>query len=405
MDSGQQQAAVASRITPWLRLLLVIAVMVGLWWLAQPAPVEVEASSVRRGELLVGFREEARTRAREPFLLSAPVAGQIDRITLEAGDLLSADQVLVRLRPAAAVLLDDRTRSETRAREAAAQAARSAAQQQVQALDAELQQARADSQRLERMPQLVALVDRDRARSRERSLAAQVQAARAEVQRASNEAQALAAALSGGEPDDAGLLELRSPIAGRLLLRHVQSAQPVAAGQPLLELAALDDLEVEAEVLSADAVGLSEGGEVRLTRWGGSNELLARVRRIDPQGFRKISALGVEEQRTRVYLSFESPPELWRALGVGYAVEAWFVRQRLTDVLLVPGSAVLRDSGSSAVYVIAEGRAARVPVQVLGENDAEAAVSGALQSGQRIVAHPDDRVSDGVRLRVIPVAN
>jgi HlyD family secretion protein len=388
-----------------MRIALIAAVMAGLWWLAQPAPVEVEAASLRRGELLVGFREEARTRAREPFLLSAPVAGQIDRITLEPGDVLEAGQVLVRLRPAAAVLLDDRTRSETRAREAAARAARRAAQQQVQALEAELQQARRDAERLERMPELVALAERDRARSRVRTLDAQVQAARAEVQRAGNEAQALAAALSGGNADDAGLLELRSPIAGRLLLRHVQSAQPVSAGQALLELAALDDLEVEAEVLSADAVTLSEGGEVRLSRWGGDLELLARVRRIDPQGFRKVSALGVEEQRTRVYLSFDSPPEQWRALGVGYAVEAWFVRQRLADTVLAPGSAILRDSGSSAVYVIAAGRAQRVPVQVLGENDAEAAISGELQAGQQVVAHPDDRVSDGVRLRVIPVAH
>lgn len=392
----------ASRRWPVVGVVALVAA--ALFWLARPAAVEVESALVRTGELQVGFREEARTRVRDPFLLSAPVAGQIDRISLEPGDLLQAGQVLVRLRPVAALLLDDRSRSETRARAAAATAAGSAAGSRMQALQAELQQARADAQRLERMPKLVAQAERDRARSLVRSLSAQVDAAAAELQRARNEAAALAAVLQGGDQQDAALVELLSPIAGRLLVRHVQSAQPVLAGQPLLELAALDDLEVEAEVLSEDAVRLVEGGLVLLRRWGGPQQLEARVRRVDPQGFRKISALGVEEQRTRVYLSLHSPLEQRPTLGVGYALEAHFVIDRLPQVLLVPGSAVLHDSGSSAVYRIVDGRARREPVQILAQNDEDAAVSGELREGDLIVAHPDDRVEAGARVRVIPLA-
>lgn len=392
----------------WLRWrsgLLLLPLLAGLWWLARPPAVEVEAAMVRRGELIVGFREEARTRAREPFLLTAPVPGSIDRITFEPGDALAAGQVLVRLRPTAAVLLDPRTRAETQARERAARAAVRAAARRVEALEADLAQARRDDERMTQMvSSAVSAAERDRSASRVQTLSATLQAAHAETERARNEAAALSAALSSDGASGAagdGVIELTAPIAGVLLKRHLQSAQPVAAGQPLLELAAADDLEVEVEVLSEDAVRLRPGGEVRLRRWGGDAELEARVRRIDPGGYTKVSALGVEEQRTRVWASLISPPEQRLHLGVGYRVEAYFVLARHPDVLLVPGSAVARTRSDAGVYRMVGGRAQRVAVELIAENDEEAAVRGDLADGQPIVAHPDDRVVDGMSVRAV----
>ena len=357
---------------------------------------------MRRGELLVGFREEARTRAREPFLLSAPVAGNIDRIALEPGDTLTRGQVLVRLRPGAALLLDSRTRAETEARERAARSAIVAAERRVQAVAAELQQARQDEKRMRDMASAVAASERDRSASRVRALSAEKAAAEAETERARNEAQALAAALAGGaEGGEPTAIELLAPIDGILLKRHLQSAQPVAAGQPLLELAAREDLEIEVEVLSEDAVRLAVGGEVRLSRWGGEGELSAQVRSIDPSGYTKVSALGVEEQRTRVYASLLSKPEARSNLGFGYRVEALFVLNRFADALIVPGSALLRDQQGYGLYLIEQGRSRRVAVQLIGENDEEAAISGPIEAGAQIVAHPDDRVVDGVRVRAV----
>lgn len=390
------------RPRPWL---LALPILGALWWLARPPAIEVEVARVRQGELVVGFREEGRTRAREPFLLSAPVAGHIDRIALEPGDPLIAGQILVQLRPATAVLLDQRTRRETEARERAARAAVDAASARVRALESDLAQARRDDQRLQGMAgNVVSVAERDRSSSRVQALTASLYAARSETERARNEAAALAAALVAADPAaDAGtnLIELRAPITGVLLKRHLQSAQPVAAGQPLLELAALNDLEIEVEVLSEDAVRLQPGGEVQLRRWGGEAVLEARVRRVDPGGYTKVSALGVEEQRTRVWASLVSPLEQRPGLGFGYRVEALFVLSRHPDALLVPGSALVRESDALALYRIDNGLAQRVAVTLLAENDEEAAVTGAVAPGQIIVAHPDDRVVADARVRTV----
>lgn len=389
----------------WSKAILLVAAAAGLLWLARPAPVDVEVAQVARGPLHSGFSEEARTRARHPFLLSAPVAGQMDRIDLEPGDPVRVGQELIRLRPQQAGLLDARSTAETEARLRAAQAATEAAERRALALGAERDEARREDARLAGMPHLVSVADRDRASSRMRSLESQHAAAVAEQRRARNEAQALVQVLEAGSSAAQGLgIPLNSPIDGRVLYRHLQSAQPVLPGQALLELAAWQDLEVESEVLSPDAVRLQVGGLVRLERWGGSEPLLARVRRIEPQGFRKVSALGVEEQRTRVYASFEPPLPAGHALGVGYAAIAWFELERWDDLLQVPGSAVVNEAGQTRVYRIRGDYAEAVPVEVVARTPLQVGVRGELREGEAVVAHPDDRVRAGARVRSVSVA-
>ena len=170
-------------------------------------------------------------------------------------------------------------------------------------------------------------------------------------------------------------------------------------GQALLEIGDPARLEIEAEVLSTDAMRLSSGTVARILRWGGEGALEARVVRVEPGGFTKVSALGVEEQRTRVILELDTPHDRWAALGDAYRVEVEFVLQRAPDVLQVPASALFRSGDGWAVYRLENGRARRTPVQ-LGLRSARAAeLTGGLQQGHRVIIQPDDRIVDGTRIR------
>lgn len=172
----------------------------------------------------------------------------------------------------------------------------------------------------------------------------------------------------------------------------------VGAAQPLLELGDPADIELEVEALSTDAVRLEPGMSARVLRWGGSDALEATVARIEPGGFTKVSALGVEEQRVRVILDFTSPRERWADLGDAYRVEVEFVLWRGESVLQVPSSALFREDGRWHVYRDDAGRARRTPVEIGARAALATQVTNGLRAGQRVVAHPNDKIADGVRL-------
>ncbi|MCE3004912.1 MAG: HlyD family efflux transporter periplasmic adaptor subunit, partial [Xanthomonadaceae bacterium] len=214
----------------------------------------------------------------------------------------------------------------------------------------------------------------------------------------------LAAQAALGEEGRAGggtALPLLAPVAGVVVRRHLESAVPVAAGTAVLELGDPRALEVEVEALSTDAVRLRAGQAARILRWGGEGALDARVQRVEPGGFTKVSALGVEEQRVRVILDFDAPAERWAALGDGYRVEVEFIAWQGEDVLQVPAPALFRLDGRWHVYVDDDGRARARAVEI-GERSAEAAqVLSGLAAGERVVVYPDERIADGVR--VMPI--
>jgi HlyD family secretion protein len=197
------------------------------------------------------------------------------------------------------------------------------------------------------------------------------------------------------------VLAVRSPVAGRVLKRAVESSTAVAMGQPLMEVGDPALLEIEVEVLSTDAVRLAPGLKARVLRWGGDGVLDAHVTRIEPGGFTKVSALGVEEQRTRVILAFTSPREHWAALGDAYRLEVEFILKQDQDVLQVPASALFRAGEGWAVYALDGGKARRTPVKVGARSATAAQVLEGLQADQTVIVQPDDRIKDGTRIEAV----
>jgi HlyD family secretion protein len=379
---------------------VVLAVVVALGLRGDARLVEV--AEVVAAPLVVTTQEEGKTRLRDRYLVSAPVAGVLRRVALEQGDAVQAGAIVAELEPAVANLLDPASRARLEAEARGAEDARSAARQRVLAAQAGQALAQAERARFEAMPSgsAVSRAQLDAVRARALQADAELAAARAEERASAERANAANAILSQqGEKGGPLTLPLLAPVDGVLIRRFQESRAPVAAGQALLEFGDPAALEIEVEALSTEAVKLRPGMRARVLRWGGEGELEATVARIEPGGFTKISALGVEEQRVRVILDLTSPREAWTALGDGYRVEVEFVLSEAQAVLQVPSSALFRVDGRWAVYVAVDGRARRTDVEIGARGGLATEIRGGLEAGQFVVSHPDDRIVEGVRLR------
>ena len=388
----------------WGLILTALALVAALVWGFMPRPVPVDVGAVSRAPLRVTVEEEGRTRVIDRYVVSAPVAGYARRIELRVGDAVSKGETLVDIEPLRSTVLDPRSRAEAEARVAAAQAAAQAAEQNLRAAAADAEMARRDFSRREALASenRIAREERDRAEAAmqrseavHRSAAFALEVARYELQAAQAVLQH-SAARGAGEP--AERLRVNAPVTGRVLGIPRQSEGVVASGQALIEIGDPNALEVEVEVLSADAVRILPGMAVEFMRWGGSNALQGVVRTVEPAGFTKISALGVEEQRVLVIADIRSPPEAWSRLGDGYGVEASFVLWQDNDVLQVPSSALFRQGDGWAVFSIAEGRARARRVTVGHNNGFAAEILEGLELDERVIVHPSDAVGDGVRV-------
>ncbi len=386
-----------------------------LAWAFAPRPLAVEVATVALGRYEQAVVEDGRTRLRDRYAITAPLAGRLARITLREGDAVVAGQLLAEITPQPAPMLDARTRAELQAREATARAAVQRAVAGVGQQKVALAQAKSDLVRSEQLAQqgFVAptKLDSDRlaVQAAQQGLAAAEQAqhvAEHEVRQA--QAALLASAPLGAAP---GMpFVLRAPVAGRVLKLAQASETTVAPGTLLLELGDTARLEIVAELLTTEALPLAAGAPVRIDRWGGPGELQARVRQVEPAGFTKVSSLGVEEQRVKVLIDLSSPPEQWRALGDGYRVGVRILTQQRDGVLLVPVSAVFPPpgqpavSGQAAVFVLADGRARLKTITLGGRNGQQAWVSSGLSEGETVIVYPPAAVAEGVRVkaRVVP---
>lgn len=380
--------------------LVVLALVVVTMW---PASRLVDSDEVGRGPVRETIDAEGRTRLHDRYIIAAPVAAMARRMQLEPGDAIKSGQILVVLDPVTAPALDARSRAEAKAGLAAARARLGAAREETKAATAVAQQLRAEAERQNALVLngLVAAEAAERAetvRLRSEREAASARFREATAMHEVQAAQAILARDSGEQPYEASL-ELRAPVAGIVLRRHYESARPVQVGEPLIEIGDPATMEVEVDVLSADAVRLREGMHVELLRWGESRPLLGRVRRVEPGGFTKFSALGVEEQRVWVLVEFTSPREEWPRLGEAYRVNARFVLREATDVLRAPASAVFRHEGGEAVFRIDGSRARLTPVRTGLQGGGLVEILGGLQAGNRLVVHPDRELKDGARVR------
>lgn len=364
----------------------------------RPEPAPVETALVTRGPLEVTVREEGKTRLRNRYMIAAPVAGHLRRIELKAGDPVRAGEtVLAVLDPVPAALLDPRSR-------ALAEARRDAARSELERARAALEWAQKERARVEALfasgsatPQ-----ERDTARWRETDAAQQVAAAESRLRMAEAELAVFPAAAAERSTGEAPV-ELRAPVTGCVLRVFEESARPVAAGTPLLEVGDPGDLEVVIEMLSREAASLEPGMPVRLEQWGGPHPLEARVRRVEPSAFTKVSALGVEEQRVRVLADLVTPPEARRGLGDQFRVEAVVVVWAGADVLKVPLGALFRRGSDWAVFVLDQGRASLRRLRVGHRNEREAEILEGLKEGERVILYPGERIRDGQRVRPVQI--
>ena len=391
-----------SRKTLVFLLLGAIAVLLLLWLVLREPQQLATLARVTRGPIEVSFVEEGKTRLQQRYVVTAPVAGVVRRIVLQPGDPVQAGQSVAEIDPAASGLLDARSRSQAQAELRGAEAALAAARQRITAAQAAQALAQRNLQRGREVAPTggIAQADLDLMRSRAVTAAADVASARADERVASERLSAARAVLAEeGRASSSKTRAVAAPADGVVLRRLVESAVPVPVGQALLEMGDPAALEIESEVLSTDAVRLAPGMAARILRWGGEGVLQAVIRRVEPGGFTKVSALGVEEQRTRVVLDFASPHEQWQRLGDGYRVEVQFLVQRQENLLQVPGSALFRAGEGWAVYRIEQGKARRTPVK-LGLRSATAAqVLEGLKEGDQVIVQPDDRIVEGTRIR------
>jgi len=384
--------------------LTAIAITAALLWGFWPGPVPVEGALVVRAPLRVTVDEEGRTRVKDRFIISAPVAGYLQRIQLEVGDAVTQGQTLAVMEPLRPEVLDPRSRARAEAQVAAAQAALKSAEEQVISARAEDVYAQAEYRRKQQLLKdaLVSQDDLELAQTHARQAVAAKRSAEFAVEVARFDLEAAQTALrysiSGNGEEPLETVKLRAPVASRVLAIHHESEGVVMTGEDLLEIGDPAALEVAVDVLSADAVRIRPGGAVQLQRWGGEQPLDGLVRVVEPSGFTKISALGVEEQRVWVIADITSPRELWQQLGDGYRVEAHFILWDEDAVLQLPASALFRHADGWSVFAIRDGKARRVAVQIGHSNGLVTQILSGIDAGETVIVHPDDRIQDGVRV-------
>ena len=387
--------------------LAAIVVLGGAAYALRPLPVPVDTALVDRGELEVTIDEEGKTRIREMFMVSAPVAGKMLRSPLEAGDEVVAGKTVVAvIQPTAPAFLDVRSRRELEAAVAAAEATVKLAVAEVQKAKSELRFAERDLRRaleliktsvISEKAQEQAQLDVDSKKALLAIAQATLELRRQEMRSA--QARLIGPETTGRTGEDGGCcIEVTAPVSGRVLKVIAESEQVVASGAMLAEIGDPRDLEIIVELLSSAAVQIRPGFAARVENWGGEQALPAKVATIEPTGFTKVSALGVEEQRVNVILEMTDSPEKWAALGHEFRVYVRIARWRGEDVLRVPLSALFRTRNEWTVYRVVDGRAQLTRVRIDHRSDHTAEVLDGLNADDEVILYPSDQVADGVRV-------
>jgi HlyD family secretion protein len=387
-------------------LAAVAGVFTWLLWL-QPQLVDVAASVTGHMELTVD--EEGVNRIRDVYVVSAPVSGKIERSLRRVGDHVSAgNSKLASIRPADPTMIDERTRLELTAAVEAARADEDSASTAVLQAERELKFAEGELDRAKylagkKVQSLVTLekrqLDTDGASEKLKSTRAVFDARthNREMAEARLRSYAIAPAVST-ETDCC--IAVNAPVNGTILKISVENEQVVQAGTPLMEIGNPLQTEIAVDLLSTDAVNVRPEAMARISGWGGTQDIKARVRRVDPAAFTKVSALGIEEQRVKVVLDITDPPAQWTGLGHEYRVFVSIVVWQSNNALQVPLGALFRQSGKWAVFKVLDGRAKTMLVEVGHMNASQAEVLDGLANGDRVIVHPSDLITDGTKIEV-----
>lgn len=391
----------------WAGAAAAVAAVVALAaWAFKPRPLVVDVAAVTTGRFEQAIEEDGRLRLKNRYVIAAPTSGQLARPVLKVGDAVAAGDVVAVLTPSAPAMIDARTRAVLQQRVGSAEAARAAAAAQVARLETALAQARIDAERAQQLARdhFIAPSARDQAVLAQQAAQRALDAGRAE-QRAADYALAEArAALARAEPAPGarveGRWELKSPVDGRVVKLHLDSAAPVTVGQPLLEIGDTGALEAVVDVLSSDALRIAPGAAVTLSLGPGAPTLPGTVARVEPVAFTKVSALGIEEQRVNVVVDFDAAAAQGRALGDGFRVDARIVTAAHDGALLAPSAALVRDGARWRVFVVEGGRAHARPVEVRDRHADAAWIESGLRDGEQVVLYPGSTMRDGQRVRL-----
>lgn len=388
-----------------VRWLIVIAALLGaagvIAWLLMPRPLLVETGAVGRGPVAETVFDQGWARVRQAYVVAAPSAGRVQRLPVEVGDRVVAGRTVVaRLAPASAAFLDPRARAQAEAAVSEARSALAAAQANRARLNAEAVRAKGEAERIAPLtPDGVSRQAYENVLAAQQAAEQAVAAAEADIRARQAALRQAEAALLGPEAEGRGTIEVTSPTSGVVTRLLQQSERPVAAGAPLVEVGETRGLEAQIEFLSQDAVRIRPGMKAEIYNWGGARTIPAEVRLVEPQGFTKVSALGVEEQRALVMLQFTGPAEGWAGLSPGYRVWGRVFLRQTPSAVVAPLGALVRDQGAWAVFRLEKGRARLRPVQVGALTDTVAEVLGGVQPGDRLVVYPSDRVRDAGAVR------
>ena len=386
---------VLRKMIPWLIIAGVLALIVaGLW----PKPIKVETGVVAREALTVSVLEEGKTRVRNRYIVAVPVAGVMKRVTLKPGDMVKAQEtVITSIEPASAPLLDPRARQQADAAVSLQMAAHERSQAMLKASQLAWQRADAELQRInsEKTVGIISQSDRERIEAEAAIKASEVRAMEFEGKiREFELAQARAVLSRPATQLTENLVEVKAPVSG-VVLRVMQESEMIASpGREILEIGDPTDLEIEAEILSRDAVAIRPGANAFIEQWGAGAPLTGKVRRIEPAAFTKVSSLGVEEQRVLVLIDLVNPPDEAKKLGDRFRVEARIATWHANNVLVVPSSALFRENNTWKTYQLIKGIAHKRDVEIGHSDGRKSEVISGINEGDRVLLHPPDAVKD-----------
>lgn len=372
-----------------------------LVWAFSPRPVAVETAVIASGRYEQSIEEDGRTRLKDRYTISAPVAARVLRIGLREGDRVAAGETVAVLLPAMSAMVDERSTREAGERHQAARANVTRASARIARAQVAAEEAQLELQRAEKLARegFLAPASFDSARLALAGARREVDAARAEREAAvHDEAQAAAALMPATGAQTGKPLNVKAPVAGVVLKVAQASEGTIPAGTPLLDVGDPARMEVIAELLTTDAVQAQPGRPAVVERWGGA-PAKGRVRRVEPAAFTKVSALGIEEQRVKVIVDLDTPPAGWQAMGDGYRVTLRVITQSVEQALLAPVGALFPiGDGGTGVYVVDQGKAKLQPLELGGRNGSEAWVRSGLKAGQTVIVYPPPTVAEGKRV-------
>jgi len=379
--------------------LAMMSVLVFLLW---PRPLDVDPVTVGSGPIAETVADQGIARVRQTYVVSAPVSGRLERVPLEVGDRVVASRTIIAcIRPAAPEFLDPRSRAQAETAVDAARSALASATAQRDRLAADAVRTRDQLRRVSDLAKqhVVAPQELETAQADADQAANAVRAAEADIRTRQANVTSAQMALANPQATAKQVVNVTSPASGVVTHLLQQSERTVAVGTQLVEIGDTAGLEAAIEFLSQDAVKIRAGQRAEIYNWGGPAAIPAEVRRVEPQGFTKVSALGVEEQRTLVILQFTAPATAWAGLAPGYRVWGRVYLRQTAAAILAPLGALVRDRGDWAVYRIEQGRARLRPVRIGTLTDRDGEVLSGVSPGDPLIAYPSDQVQDGVRVR------